>query len=131
MPSHEFERIFLMPEIVLIAFSIGFVMSFSLASGDAPGYWTVTVNTGALMSGSCSTPRRWYDTMPSTTSATITIAAKTGLLIETLVIHMMGSWCHTRTKAREAGTRRRATPDSLRNAGLATPRDQRRARFAR
>ena len=27
----------LMPEIVLTAFSIGFVRSFSIASGDAPG----------------------------------------------------------------------------------------------
>ncbi len=36
-PSHEFERMRLMPEIVLTAFSIGFVMSFSIASGDAPG----------------------------------------------------------------------------------------------
>ncbi len=52
----------------------------------------MTVNVGFEMSGSCSTPSRLYDAMPSTTSAIITIAAKTGLLIETFVIHMARSF---------------------------------------
>ena len=41
------------------------------------------------MSGICSTPRRMYEAMPSTHSATMTIVANTGFAIETRVIHMM------------------------------------------
>ena len=43
------------------------------------------------MSGICSTPSLAYEKSPSTHSATITMAAKTGLLIETRVIHMVGA----------------------------------------
>src|SRR4051794_37281092 len=44
--------------------------------------------TGGEMSGICSTPSRWYENNPSTHRATMTMVAKTGLLMETRVIHM-------------------------------------------
>src|SRR5690348_14547985 len=43
---------------------------------------------GGRTSGIASTRRRWYEKMPSTVSATITIVANTGWLIATRVIHM-------------------------------------------
>src|SRR5689334_11640503 len=43
---------------------------------------------GNWISGIASTRRRWYEKMPSTESATITIVANTGWLIATRVIHM-------------------------------------------
>src|ERR1700761_3991842 len=72
----------------LRASSSGLVISVSTAPGDAPGYCTEMKTTGGEMSGICSTPRRWYENNPSTHSATMTMVAKTGLLMETRVIHM-------------------------------------------
>ncbi len=46
---------------------------------------------GRLTSGICSTLSRMYEKTPSTVIATITIVAKTGLLIDVRVIHMMSS----------------------------------------
>src|SRR5947207_3630570 len=43
---------------------------------------------GNWISGIASTRSRWYEKMPSTESATITIVANTGWLIATRVIHM-------------------------------------------
>src|SRR3954471_1094592 len=43
---------------------------------------------GSWISGIASTRSRWYEKMPSTDRATITIVAKTGWLIATRVIHM-------------------------------------------
>src|SRR6516225_1365735 len=70
------------------ASSSGLVISVSTAPGDAPGYCTAMKTTGGEMSGICSTPSRWYENNPSTHSATMTMVAKTGLLMETRVIHM-------------------------------------------
>src|ERR1700761_3783486 len=72
----------------LRASSSGLVISVSTAPGDAPGYCTEMKTTGGEMSGICSTPRRWYENNPSTHSATMTMVAKTGLLMATRVIHM-------------------------------------------
>ncbi len=81
----------------------------------------MTVNVGFEMSGSCSTPSRLYDAIPSTTSAIITIAAKTGLLIETFVIHMTRSCLPGRRPSAAGGA---ATPRQVAAgaawAGLAT-----------
>jgi len=78
----------LTPATPLIASSSGLVISVSTAPGDAPGYCTAMNTTGGEMSGICSTPRRWYENNPSTHSATMTMVAKTGLLMATRVIHM-------------------------------------------
>src|SRR6185503_7255360 len=43
---------------------------------------------GGRTSGIASTRRRWYETMPSTVRANITMVANTGWLIETRVIHI-------------------------------------------
>src|SRR5438552_12167703 len=43
---------------------------------------------GSWISGIASTRSRWYEKMPSTDSATITIVANTGWLIATRVIHI-------------------------------------------
>src|SRR5207302_9533000 len=43
---------------------------------------------GSWISGIASTRSRWYEKMPRTVSATITIVANTGWLIATRVIHM-------------------------------------------
>src|SRR3954470_11807206 len=43
---------------------------------------------GSWISGIASTRSRWYEKMPSTERATITIVANTGWLIATRVIHM-------------------------------------------
>src|ERR1700743_2597619 len=69
------------------ASSSGLVISVSTGPGDAPGYSTEMNTTGGEMSGICSTPSRWYENNPSTHSATMTMVAKTGLLMETDVIH--------------------------------------------
>src|ERR1700761_3290996 len=72
----------------LRASSSGLVISAPTAPGDAPGYCTEMKTTGGEMSGICSTPSRWYENNPSTHNATMTMVAKTGLLMETRVIHM-------------------------------------------
>src|ERR1700758_1779190 len=72
----------------LSASSSGLVISVSTAPGEAPGYCTEMKTTGGETSGICSTPSRWYENNPSTHSATMTMVAKTGLLMETRVIHM-------------------------------------------
>src|SRR5215510_11919317 len=65
-------------------------MSFSTASGAAPGYCTWMKTNGTVMSGMRSTRRRLYEKSPSTQSATIIMVAKTGLLMLVRVIHMAG-----------------------------------------
>ena len=71
-----------------MTFSIGLMTSFSMASGDAPGYCTVAHTMGMLTSGICSTGSSRYENTPSTTSARMTIVAKTGWLMLVRVIHM-------------------------------------------
>ena len=66
-------------------------MSFSTASGEAPGYCTLMKTNGKVMSGMRSTRSRLYEKTPSTSSATITMVANTGWLMLVLVIHMAGS----------------------------------------
>src|SRR5690349_17254825 len=87
-PSRAFEHTRLPPGTWFTAYSIGFVTSASTASGAAPGYTVVTNTNGKLTSGICSTLSRAYEKTPRTVIATITIVAKTGLLIEVRVIHM-------------------------------------------
>ena len=89
-PSAVNERTSLTPVTPLTAFSTGLVMSISTASGDAPGYCVCTIRNGSVTSGICSTRSREYENRPSTVIPIITIVAKTGLLIETRVIHMSG-----------------------------------------
>src|ERR1700756_4954049 len=72
----------------LRASSSGLVISVSTAPGEAPGDCTEMKTTGGETSGICSTPSRWYENNPSTHRATMTMVAKTGLLMETRVIHM-------------------------------------------
>ncbi len=91
-PSREFEKVRLTPDTWLTAYSIGLVTSASTASGAAPGYAVMIITNGRLTSGICSTRNRLYENAPSTVMPIITIVAKTGLLIETRVIHMVGSW---------------------------------------
>src|SRR5471030_2240939 len=78
----------LMPLTVLMASSMGRVISFSTASGDAPGYCTSMAAPGMSIFGIASRPRPRYDARPSTTIATITMVAKTGFWMLVLVIHM-------------------------------------------
>src|SRR5271169_5445116 len=87
-PSRELEKTRLTPDTVLAAYSIGLVTSASITSGEAPGYAVRISTYGKVTSGICSTRRRAYENMPSTTMPTITIVAKTGLLIETRVTHI-------------------------------------------
>src|ERR1700744_658223 len=70
------------------ASSSGLAISVSTAPGDAPGYCTEMKTTGGEMWAICAPPSRWYENNPSTHSATMTMVAKTGLLMETRVIHM-------------------------------------------
>src|SRR6267142_1526943 len=72
---------------------MGLATSFSNCSGEAPGYSTLTATKGGRTSGIASTRSRWYEKMPSTVSATITIVANTGWLMATRVIHMGLSGC--------------------------------------
>src|SRR5882724_2880424 len=62
---------------------------------------------GTVMSGICSTFRRAYENKPSTHSATITMAANTGLWMATRVIHMAQSWCRCSAYGGCAGRRHR------------------------
>ncbi len=79
-----------MPAIELTPSSSFLVTSLSTISGEAPGYSAVTTTTGKSMSGNWSTFSRWYENTPSTTSASITMVARTGLRRLTRVNHMAG-----------------------------------------
>jgi hypothetical protein len=46
---------FFTPSTPLTTFSIGLMTSFSIASGEAPGYCTVMNTCGIATSGICST----------------------------------------------------------------------------
>src|SRR5437868_12174221 len=74
--------------MVLRTSSIGLLMSFSTASGEAPGYCTWMKTKGMVMSGMRSTRSRLYENRPSTHSAAITMVANTGWLMLVRVIHM-------------------------------------------
>src|SRR5258706_15954764 len=87
-PSQALERITFTPLTVLTTSSTGLLMSFSTASGEAPGYWNWMKTNGTVMSGMRSTRRRLYENRPRTHNATITMVAKTGWLMLVLVIHM-------------------------------------------
>ena len=52
---------FLTPSTELTTFSIGLMTSFSIASGEAPGYVTVMNTCGMLISGICSTGSNRYE----------------------------------------------------------------------
>ena len=90
LPSLLREVRALTPAIELTASSIFLVTSLSTISGEAPGYAAVTTTTGKSILGNWSTFKRWYEKTPSTTKASITIVANTGLRRLTLVNHMVG-----------------------------------------
>src|SRR3982750_3545646 len=94
-----------MPAIELTPSSTFLVTSLSTISGDAPGYSVMMTTTGKSMFGNWSTCSRWYEKMPSTTSASISIVAKTGFFRLTRVNHMAA--------ARSGGAARRSA-DGLR-----------------
>ena len=77
-----------MPAIELTPSSIFLVTSLSTISGEAPGYSVITTTTGKSMLGNWSTCSRWYENRPSTTSASISMVAKTGFFRLTRVNHM-------------------------------------------
>ncbi len=79
------------PLTVLTTSSTGLVMSFSTASGEAPGYWTWMKIAGKTMSGMRSRRRRLYEKSPRTRSAIIIMVANTGWLMLVRVIHMAGA----------------------------------------
>src|SRR3990170_1043482 len=81
-PSCDVDEISYSPSTVFSAVSIGRAISRSTTSGEAPGYDTDTLITGEVTSWYSSTARRVRETMPSTTSATIIMVAKTGRLME-------------------------------------------------
>ncbi len=78
IPSELTERIVSMPETVLITSSIGLVTEVSISSALAPGSVVVTVQTGKSTLGNRSTPRRKYDSIPSTTGEATSTQVKTG-----------------------------------------------------
>jgi|GEM_PF-7017929 len=87
-PSALVEDSVSMPEIVLTCSSIGSVTSLSMPSGEAPSSTVVIDTTGNSTFGKRSTPTRPSEIQPSTTSAPITMTAKTGRRIETSEIHI-------------------------------------------
>src|SRR3954470_2273574 len=96
-----------MPAIELTPSSTLRVTSLSTTSGDAPGYSVCTTTTGKSMLGNWSTFRRCSENRPSTTSASITIVAKTGFFRLTRVNHMasggLGAGRGDRGRLRAAG----------------------------
>jgi hypothetical protein len=75
------------------AAAIGRVTSFSTCSGEAPGYWVSTQAKGSSTFGMLSTPSERYENRPSTIRPTMTMVAKTGWRMLTLVIHIISlSW---------------------------------------
>jgi hypothetical protein len=91
-PSHELLRMLFTPLTVLTAFSIGRVMSISTADGEAPGYCTSIHAYGISTLGIDSSGSARYEKMPSTTSATMTMVAKTGFWMLVRVIHMASAF---------------------------------------
>src|SRR5690349_17187324 len=98
-----------MPAIELTPSSTFLVTSLSTTSGDAPGYPVCTTTTGKSMLGNWSTFRRWSENRPSTTSASMTMVAKTGFFRLTRVNHMGGSdaGCGARRRNSGIASRRR------------------------
>ena len=79
-----------MPATELTASSTFLVTSLSTMVGAAPGYSVEMTTTGKSTLGNWSTCSRCSENRPSTTKASITMAAKTGLFRLTLVNHMAG-----------------------------------------
>ena len=67
-----------MPSTVATASSMNRVTALSISSGDAPGSMVRTEMIGMSTSGNRSMPSLVYDTAPTTTSARISMTAKTG-----------------------------------------------------
>ncbi len=78
-----------MPAVEFTASSIFLLTSLSTISGEAPGYSVVTTTTGKSMLGNWSIFKRWNENRPSTTRASITMVANTGLRKLTWVNHML------------------------------------------
>ncbi len=72
-----------MPSMVLTISSIGLVTPVSISSTLAPFSVVVTVTIGKSTFGKRSRPRRSNENQPSTTSAMISMVAKTGLRMQT------------------------------------------------
>src|SRR3954468_24817286 len=91
-----------MPAMALTPSSTLRVTSLSTTSGEAPGYSVCTTTTGKSMFGNWSTFRRCSENRPSTTSASITIVAKTGFFRLTRVNHMVSGRLVARRRGRRA-----------------------------
>ena len=81
-PGAETDRSSLMPSTRLTASSRMSETCVSTSSTDAPGSDVRTITFGRSTAGKRSTPRRKNDAAPTTTSARMSIAAKTGRLMQ-------------------------------------------------
>src|ERR1043166_4810979 len=88
LPCHETERSSLMPSTVLITSSSGWVTSDSTSSGAAPGKPTRTETVGTSTEGKRSTPSLKKPAVPTTTSDSTIMDAKTGRRM-----HISASFC--------------------------------------
>src|SRR5208282_6689887 len=70
------------PLMVVIVFSMTWVIDWSMTEGVAPGSSVLTMTTGMFIVGSWSTPRPPIDTKPKTTMATKMPMAKTKRVTE-------------------------------------------------
>src|ERR1041385_4690688 len=82
VPWPDTDRNSLMPSTVLTTSSIGWAMSDSTSSGDAPGKLTRTETVGRSTEGKRSTPSLKNPAVPMTTSDNTIIDAKTGRRIQ-------------------------------------------------
>ena len=78
VPLPAFDVIWSMPAMPLSAFSIGMMTEVTISSGLAPGSCSDTLTVAGSAFGKRSTPRSRNEKMPSTTSASTSIVAKTG-----------------------------------------------------
>src|SRR5437867_4986343 len=77
-PLLALDCIWSMPEMPLIAFSIGISTDVTISSGLAPGNWRLTLTVAGSALGKRSTPRSRKEKIPTTTSDITSIVAKTG-----------------------------------------------------
>jgi len=89
-PSYEREVRALMPAMLLTPSSSFLVTSLSTISGEAPGYSVLITTTGKSTLGNWSTRSRCIENSPSTTKASMTMVANTGLPRLTRVNHIQG-----------------------------------------
>ena len=81
--SVDVERMLSMPSTVATESSTQRVTALSISSGEAPGRTVRTETMGMSTSGKRSTPSLEYETPPTTTSARMSMTAKTGRATQT------------------------------------------------